>query len=82
VPVKFDGQGLAGKPVRRDVRQHAGGIDIDGVPAGRLDDGDAMIGDVAAEVAGGDDAVVQVVGVEHLFETDGDGVQVASGRPP
>ena len=26
-------QRLAGKLVRRDVRQHAGGVDIDGVPA-------------------------------------------------
>ena len=78
--VEFHGQRLAGELVRRDVGQHARGIDIDGVAAGRLDDGDAVVGDVAAEVAGGDDAVVQVVGVEDLFQADGDRVQVAAGQ--
>ena len=60
--------------------QHAGGIDVDGVAARGLDDGNAVIGDVAAEVAGGDDAVVEVIGIEDLFETGGDGVKVAAGK--
>ena len=51
VPVEFDGQRLAGKLVPRDMRQHAAGVDIDGVAAGRLDDGHAVVGDVAAQVA-------------------------------
>ena len=64
----------------RDVRQHARGVDVDGVAAGRLDDGHAVVGDVAAQVAGGDDAVAQVVGVQHLLQADGDGVEVAAGE--
>ncbi len=39
-----------------------------------------MVGDVAAQIAGGDDAVVEIVGVENFVETDGDGFQVAAGK--
>ena len=48
--------------------------------AGRLHDGHAVVGDVAAQVAGGDDAVVQVVRVENFFQAHGDGFQVAAGQ--
>ena len=70
----------AGNCAARNVRQHARGIDIDGVPAGRLDDRHAVVGDVPAQVAGGDDAVAQIVRIEHLLQAHGDGVQVAAGQ--
>src|ERR1039457_3684031 len=48
--------------------------------AGRFDDGDAAVGDVAAQIAGGDDAVLQVVGIEDFFQAHGDGVEIAPGQ--
>jgi hypothetical protein len=59
------------------VRQHARGIDVDSVPARRFHDGNAVVGDVPAQVTGGSDAVLQVVGVQSLLQTDGDGIQIA-----
>ena len=46
--------------------------------AGRLHDGYAVVGDVAPEIAGGDDAVVEIVGVEDFFQPDRNGVEVAT----
>ncbi len=81
VPVKFHRQRLAGKLVRRDVRQHAGCVDIDGVAAGRLDDRHAAVGDVAAQVTRGSDPVAQVIGMEDFLQAHRDGIQVAAGQP-
>ena len=46
----------------------------------RLHDGNAVLGDVIAEISGGGDAVAQVVFVERLLHADGDGLEVASGE--
>src|SRR5579871_6172266 len=78
--VELDGERLAGKLAAGDVGQHAAGIDIDGVAAWRLDDGDAMIGEVAAQIARGDDAVAEIIGIEDLFESNGDSIEIAPGE--
>src|ERR1017187_5627946 len=49
-------------------------------PPRGLDDGDAVVGNMAAQAAGGDDAVAQIVGIEDLFQANGDRVQVAAGE--
>src|SRR5689334_14079696 len=67
VPVKLDRKRLSRKLRRWNVGEHAFRIDINRVSPGRLDDGHATIGDVTAEVAGGNDAVLEIVGVEDLF---------------
>ena len=48
------------------------------MPAGRFDDRDAVVGNVTAEICGGGDAVLEIVGMENFFETDGDGFQIAA----
>src|SRR5271170_4357769 len=60
--------------------QHAARINIDGVTAWRLDDGNAVVGDVAAQVAGGRDTVAQVVRLQHFFEASCNGVEIAAGQ--
>ena len=80
VAVQLHGQGLRRKLVARDVRQHARGVDVDRMASRRLDDRHTRVGDVAAQVVGGYDAVVQVIRVQNFFETDRDGFEVAAGQ--
>ena len=61
--------------------QNARGVDVDGVPAGRLDDRHAGRQQVLAQVLDAPQAVVQVVLVEHLDEALGHRLQVAAGQP-
>ena len=49
--------------------------------AGRFDDGHAVVGNVAAQIAGRDDAIAQIVWVENFLQAHGDGFQVAAGQP-
>src|SRR4051794_20402718 len=49
--------------------------------SGWLHDGNAMIGDVTAEISGGNDAVAQVVLLERFLQPDGYGFKVASSEP-
>ncbi len=81
MPVQFHAERLRGELRFRNVRQHTAGVDVDSVSARRLDDGHAMIRDVAAEVCGGRDAVPQVIGIENLVKAHGDRIEVTSGQP-
>jgi hypothetical protein len=56
-------------------------VDVDGVPAHRLHDGHADVGEGVAQVAGGAHSVLRVVLIHDLLKADGDGLQVASGKP-
>ena len=78
--VQLRRQRHAGKLVQRNVRQEGARVDIDGVPAGRLHDGHAVLGDVVAQIGGGGDAVAQVVLVQRFLQAHGDGLQVAAGQ--
>ncbi len=78
VAIEFDRERLSRELMGGTVGQHARGIDIDGVAAWRLDDGNALVSDVAAKVPGRNDAVVEIVGVENLFEPDRDGFEIAA----
>ena len=78
MPVQLDGQRLARELAPRDVRQHALGVDVDGVSAGRLDNRDAGVGDVPPEVFGRYDPVAQVVRVENFGKTHRNGLQIAA----
>ena len=78
--VKFGGEGYAGELFLRNLGEEGARVEIDGVAARRLHDGDAFGGDVVAEIGGGGDAVAEVVLVEGLLEADGDGFEVASGE--
>jgi hypothetical protein len=49
-------------------------------PPGGSTIGHALVGNVAAKIAGGGDAVLEVIGIEHFLETDGDGFEVAPGQ--
>src|SRR6185312_2872786 len=69
---------LRRKLLLRNVRQHARGINVDGVTTGRLDNRDAVIGDVAAKIIGGSDTIAQVIRVEDFRERDGDGFEIAA----
>ncbi len=48
--------------------------------SGRQDDGNALLGEVIAQVSGGGDAVAQVILIDGLLQADGNGFQVASGK--
>jgi hypothetical protein len=49
-------------------------------PPGGSTIGTSVIGNVTAHLAGGNNAVLQIVGVEHFFQTYGTGVQIAPGE--
>src|SRR5215469_1031577 len=76
MPVEFDRQSVTRKLLSGNVRQHARGIDIDGMPAGRLYDGHTAIGDMPSKIARACDAVFEIVRVENLFEADRNGIEV------
>ena len=78
--IELGGQRDAGKLVGGNVRQEGAGVEIDGVAAGRLHDGDSLLRDVVAEIRGGGDAVAQVVLFERFLHADGDGFEVAAGE--
>ena len=78
--VKLGGKGDAGELLDWDVRQEGASINIDGVAAGRLDDGNSAGSDVIAEICGGGDAVAEVVLLKRLLDADGDGFEVAAGE--
>src|SRR5579862_2091782 len=78
--VQFHGESLARELGAWDVGQHAPSIDIDGVAARRLDDGNAVVGDMPSEVGRGCNAVLQILGLKNLFQAYGDGFEVASGK--
>jgi hypothetical protein len=79
--IKLYRERLAGVLKLRDVRQHRAGINIYGVPAGRLDYRDAMLGDVTAQIAYRSKPVLQVVFVHHLAEPNSYGFEVAARKP-
>ena len=78
--IQFHRQGLRRELAACDVRQHALGVNVDGVAAGRLDDRHTGVGDVPAKVVGGYDPVLQVIRVEDLFKAHRDGFEVAAGE--
>jgi len=81
VAVDLDRQRLRRKLLLRNVRQHAHGVDVNGVATGRFDNRDAVIGDVTAEIIGGSDTIAQVIRVQDFCKADGDGLQIAAGQP-
>ncbi len=80
--VQRHGQRLSRVVQRRDVGEKRLRVDVDGVPADRLDDRHAQLGEGLAEVAGRGHAVLQVVLVDDLLQPHGDGLQVASRQSP
>src|SRR5580704_1562152 len=80
MPVQLDCQRLRGKLMARDMRQHAGRVDIDGVASRRLDDRHATVGDMAPEVVGRGNPVLQIIRIEDLLQPNGNGFEVASGK--
>ena len=56
------------------------GVDVDGVPAGRLDDGHARGHQPLVQVLGRADAVAQVRLLDHLLEPAGHGLEVVPGE--
>ena len=74
------GQGLSRELGLRDVRQEPLGVQEHGVTTDRGDDRDAGLQQALAQVADLADAVLEVVVVEGLFETDGHGVHVPSAH--
>ena len=79
--VELDGERLAGVVVARDVRQEGARVDVDGVPARRLEDRHAGRGDALAEVLHRGVAILLVGEIERLVEADRDRFEVASGQP-
>src|SRR3974390_1219430 len=63
------------------MRQKSARIEIGGVAAGRLHDGDAVGGNVIAEKRRGGYSIFEIVLVERLVKADGDGIQIASREP-
>src|SRR4051812_15333392 len=78
--IQFCRESYAGKLVRGNVREKGARVEIDGVAARRLDDGNSVACDVIAEVGGGGYAVAQVVLFEGFLHADGDGFEIASGE--
>ena len=60
------------------VRQELLGVEVNGMSAGRLENGDPLGGQSLAEVLDRADAVLQVVLVEDFVQADGDGLEVAA----
>ncbi len=78
--VEAHDQRLTGKLVAGHVGQEAQGIQVDGVAARRLDDGDASLQQPVGQVLGMGQAVGQVVLVQPLPQPAGDGLQIAPGQ--
>ena len=49
-------------------------------PPGRLHDGNALVGDVVAQIGGGSDAVAQIIFFQRLLHANGNGFKVAAGK--
>ena len=62
------------------MRQQRASVDVDRVPAGRLDDRDAGLCDLVGEVLGRSDAVPQVRLLHHLLQAASDGLEVVPGQ--
>ncbi len=76
--VEFHCQRLTGKFAMRDMRQHASGINIDGMTAGRLDGGDAGLVDALRQVGGLAEAIGQIGFIQTFVQTDRHRIQVAA----
>src|ERR1700686_3196935 len=66
--------------IGRDVGEEGASVDVDGVAAGRLDDGNSGIGDVVPEIGGGGEAVFEIVGLEGFLHAHGYGFEIAAGE--
>jgi hypothetical protein len=62
------------------VRQHGAGVNVDGVAARGLHDGDPGGSELVAQIGHGADAVAEVVLVQHLLDADGEGLQIVAGE--
>ncbi len=80
----LDVQRIAQDPRRvvclRHLRQHGSGIEIDGVPAGWLDETDAGLLQLFAQVFSCAQRVAQVVFLHRLFQPDGQRNAIAPGQ--
>jgi hypothetical protein len=79
--VEFAGQSYAGKLLCRDVGEERAGVNINGVAAWGLHNGDARGGNVIAKVSGGGNAVAQIILVQRFLQAHGDGFQISAGQP-
>src|SRR5258708_5181640 len=80
VPVERHDQRLSGKLAGRDMRAKRGGVNVNGVSTGRLDDLNARRQQLLADVLGAANAVAEVILVQDLLKTLSHGFQVAPAR--
>ncbi len=78
--VQFAGQGLGRIAGGRDVRQQARGVEVNRVPARRLDDRHSRRSQAVAQILDRADPVLEVVLVEHLAQADRHRLEVAPGQ--
>ena len=78
--IKLCCQGYAGELVGGNVGEEGAGIEIDGVSAGRLDNGDSLSGDVIAQVRRRGDAVAEVIFFESFLHAYCDGLEIAPSK--
>ena len=74
------GKSYAGELLDGDVWQEGFGVDVNGMAAGWLDDGDAGLGNVIAEIGSGCDAIAEIVLLQSFLNADGDRFKVAAGE--
>ena len=74
------GHGKRREPRLREVRQQRPRVDVDRVPADRLEDRHAPLPQRCREVARVADPVRQIVQVERLAQADGDAIEVSSRK--
>src|ERR1700736_2779570 len=60
--------------------EHHAGIDIDRVPAGRLDDRQPGVRDMATEICRGGDPIFEVFVLKHFLQSNCDRVQITSSE--
>src|SRR5262245_26723997 len=74
---KFRRERRARKLNRRDVRQERARVYVNGMAARRLHDGYAGRGQPVPQICSRPDAILQIIFVEGLVQTYGDGFEVA-----